>query len=252
MKRVLHRLWSVYFYFLFFVYFAILFPVYFVLLLFKSNVTHDFAHNMNRVWGRFISIPSLIRISSEGRQHLDKKSVYVFAPNHRSYMDIPACNVGIPHSFRFMGKAELNAIPFFGWMFSRLHISVKRESKTSSYQSFIRAKEKIQSGRSVLVFPEGGIPHDKRPVLFRFKDGAFRLAIENEVPIVPVSIVGADKVFPDDGRLLVSPGRIKVKIHQPIQTKGLVVDDMGNLKQQVHDVIRTHLESQQAPSKNIA
>ncbi len=229
-----------------------MFPFYFISLSFRNARTHDFAHSLNRLWGRFITIPTFIRVSSSGKEHLLSKGVYVFAPNHRSYMDIPACHLAIPGSFRFMGKAELDDLPLFGWMYSRLHISVKRESKMSSYQAFIEAGEKIASGRSVVVFAEGGIPKDKSKILHPFKDGAFRLAIENKVPLVPVSISGSDTVFPDDGRLLARPGKIVVTIHPPIATTLMNANDLESLKQEARRIIGNHLEQFQSRMKNPA
>ncbi|MCB9231863.1 MAG: 1-acyl-sn-glycerol-3-phosphate acyltransferase [Bacteroidia bacterium] len=237
MKNILYRIWSLWFYFLFVGLFVLIFPFFWILLSFKKPWTHNLAHKINAVWGRCITYGALVFTRSYGQRKLDKNTAYVFAPNHSSYLDIPVCNLAIRNQFRFMGKAELNKIPLFGWMFNRLHVAVQRESKIGSYRSFIKAQQKLQEGLSVLIFPEGTIPDKKKVTLGRFKDGAFRLAVENQVPLVPVSIIGTDRALPDDGKLLLHPGKVKVIFHDPIETRGLTLDDVPELKQKVFDLI---------------
>lgn len=237
MKKVLLRIWSVWFYILFIVFFLVIFPFHFLLLLINARWAHNLSHRLNQLWGVVILYPTGVWLKSENRKKVDPKGVYIFAPNHSSYLDIPICNVSILTSFRFIGKAELNKLPLFGYMFKRLHIPVNRGSITDSYKSFVAAKEKLQEGTSVLVFPEGTIPDKKKVTLLRFKDGAFRMAIENQVPIVPMTILGADKAFPDDGTLLLYPTRVRVIYHDPIDTSGMTVDDAPALKRQVYAII---------------
>lgn len=237
MKSVLLRIWSIYFYTLFFGFFALIFPLHFFLLMTRKRWAHDIAHRLNMVWGWVILYPVGVWVRSERQNRLKRNQTYIFAANHTSYLDIPICNLSIHPSFRFIGKAELNKLPLFGYMFKRLHISVNRGSVTDSFKSFKRARKKLDNGRSILIFPEATIPDKTQVTLKKFKDGAFRMAIEAGVPVVPVTILGADIAMPDNGKLLIYPHRIRVIIHDPIPTLGLELSDAAKLRDQVYDLM---------------
>lgn len=242
MKIVFLRIYSFFFYIVFLGFFALIFPLHFILLQFNTRWTHNASHWLNGLWGWVVLYPFGIWIKKEGKHHLKKGQVYIIAPNHSSYLDIPICNVSIPITFRFLGKAELNSLPVFGYMFKRLHIAVNRENRKDAYGSYVKAREKLEDGTSVLVYPEGTIPDKTKVTLLRFKDGAFRMAIANKVPLVPVTIVGANRALADDGKLLIRPTRIKVIFHEPIDTAGMTLDDIPAFRQQVYDLIYTTLE----------
>jgi 1-acyl-sn-glycerol-3-phosphate acyltransferase len=237
MKKVLQRLWSIYFYILFVGFFALIFPFHFVLLQTNRRWAHDWAHRLNMAWGWIIMYPVGVWVRAEGHHRLSKSETYIFAANHTSYLDIPICNLSIRPSFRFIGKAELNDLPLFGYMFKRLHIPVNRGSVTDSFKSFKHARQKLDDGRSVLIFPEATIPDKTQVTLKRFKDGAFRLAIEAGVPLVPVTILGADIALPDNGKYLIRPYRVKVIIHEPISTDGLQLSEAAVLRDQTYGLI---------------
>lgn len=244
MKRVALRIWSIWFYLLFAGFFLCIFPLHFIFLRIRRPWAHNFCHWLNKVWGIVILYPTGVWLRREGHEQLDKRQVYIFAPNHGSYLDIPICNVSVPPTFRFIGKAELNSTPFFGYMFKRLHIPVNRGSVTESYKSFLQAKEVLRDGTSILLFPEGTIPDKSKVTLLRFKDGAFRMAIELGVPIVPVSIMGASEALPDDGRYLLHPTRVRVVFHAPIETSGMQLAEANALKDRVYRTIYEQLTGQ--------
>jgi 1-acyl-sn-glycerol-3-phosphate acyltransferase len=244
MKHFLLRLWSIFFYLLFGCFFALIFPLHFLLLLSSHVWAHDVSHFLNRLWGFVIMYPTGLWVTWEGRRQLQRGQPYLFTPNHTSYLDIPICNVSIHRSFRFMGKAELNSLPLFGYMFKRLHVSVNRGSVTDSFKSFKLAQRKLEEGRSLLIFPEATIPDKKSVTLKKFKDGAFRMAIETGVPIVPVTILRADKALPDDGRLIIHPQGIRVVFHTPIATTGMTVADAPALRDRVYQLIFDTLVTQ--------
>ncbi len=247
MKNILLRIWSIFFYVLFVGFFVLIFPLHVIFLQFKGKWAHNFSHRLNMVWGWVITFPLGVWLKSEGREKVDRKGTYIFAPNHSSYLDIPICNVSILNSFRFIGKAELNSLPLFGYMFKRLHIPVNRGSVTASYKSFLHAKEVLKSGTSVLLFPEGTIPDKTKVTLLRFKDGAFRMAIESKTPIVPVSIINADRALADNGKWLLRPTRVKVIFHDPIETAHLEMSDAAALKEQVYETIHVALTGKKSP-----
>ena len=99
----------------------------------------------------------------------------------------------------------------------------------------------LDRGISVVIFPEGTIPQKGLPKMIPFKDGPFRIAIEKKVPVVPVTMPYNRKILPDDGKYLIKPGRAKVIIHQPIETKGMSLKDIGRLKKEVFEIIEKQL-----------
>ncbi|MCK8143452.1 1-acyl-sn-glycerol-3-phosphate acyltransferase, partial [Flavobacterium sp. I-SCBP12n] len=137
---------------------------------------------------------------------------YMLIANHTSMMDIMMMLVAVKnHPFVFVGKKELAKIPLFGFIYKRVCILVDRGNSKSRYQVFERAQSRIKQGLSICIFPEGGVPDDESIVLDEFKDGAFRIAIEHQLPIVPL-------VFFDNKKRLSytffsgSPGRMRAKI----------------------------------------
>ena len=158
-----------------------------------------------------------------------------------SYLDIPT--VGLKsHTFVFVGKI-IPRIPFFGYMYNRLHITVDRTSLRSKYNTYVRAKEAIDRGISILMFPEGGIISTNPPKMAPFKDGPFRLAIETKVPIVPVTIPFNWQILPDE-TFLIRRRSIKVIYHPPIDTNGLTLADLDSLKEKTFNIIEAEIQKQ--------
>ncbi|AFD07154.1 1-acyl-sn-glycerol-3-phosphate acyltransferase [Solitalea canadensis DSM 3403] len=169
---------------------------------------------------------------------LTKDGVYVYCPNHTSFLDSPLLLILCNGNHHFIGKEELLKVPVLKLFFKTIDITVKRESKLSSYRAFKRASENIENGMSLVIFPEGGILERYPPQLHHFKNGAFRLAIEKQVPVIPITLANVWELFFDDGKLYGSrPGVIDIFVHKPIETIGLTPDDDEMLKNQVYHVI---------------
>lgn len=173
-----------------------------------------------------------------------KNKAYVICPNHCSYLDIVTTYIAIPEYFHFMGKAELKNIPLFGHFFKEMNIPVDRGSIVSSHKAYQRAAEDLDKGVSVAIFPEGTIP-ETAPKLKAFKNGAFRLAIEKQVPVLPVIYLDNYKIMPDGilkrmhaGR----PGKTRLIVLPPVETKGLTREDLEALKSKVHYLMQAELE----------
>lgn len=215
---------------------VLVFPIYYYLLSVRSRRNDDRAHELNRIWAKTILAINGIQVQVKGRHHLSKGKAYVYVPNHNSYLDIPVSYLAFPGSFRFIGKIELTKVPLFGWMYKRLYITVDRSSRLDSYRSFVNAAQKVREGLSMVIYPEGTIASHKK-VLTKFKDGAFRVAIETQTPIVPVSVLFSDRVLPDNDLFRVYPGRVQVIIHEPIPTDNITEDQIEDLKNQVHQVL---------------
>ncbi len=144
--------------------------------------------------------------------------------------------------YHFMGKEELRENPVLGIFFRTIDISVSRASKISAFRAFKKAGENLKQGMSLIIFPEGKIDDVYPPVLQEFKNGPFRLAIENNIPIVPISITNVWKVMWDDGFKYGSrPGIVDVFVHEPILTSTLVVENDDTLKTIVFNKINSKL-----------
>lgn len=135
-----------------------------------------------------------------------------------------------------MGKSSLAKVPLIGYMYSRLNVLVDRKSPKSRAEALAKAGSQIDKGISLVIFPEGTIP-ETPPFTGPFKDGAFRLAIEKQIPIVPVTIPYNWLILPDDGKWLGKPNIAMAIFHEPISTKGLSLADVKGLMEQTNQVI---------------
>ena len=233
-------IWRVWFYFL--VIFTILpvFPV-LVILIAKENRYPVFCRIAN-AWGKTMLFLMGFWTEVTYEEKLEPGKSYMLSANHTSMLDIMvmfAIMKGNP--FVFVGKAELAKIPVFGYIFKKTSILVDRSSVSSRKSVFDEANRRIELGRSICIFPEGEVPKDESLVLTSFKNGAFILAIEHNIPIVPMSFYDNKKHFSYtffSGK----PGKLRVKIHKPISTTGMQLnEDKNKLKKQVYDLIYTDL-----------
>lgn len=188
-------------------------------------------HGCARVWSRLILKTSGIRVRVEGLENANPNQTTIYCANHPSAMDIPILFVSLPVQFRFLAKRPLFNIPFLGWHLRRSgHIPVDREHPREALKSLDQAAEKIQEGRSVVLFPEGSRSRDAR--MLPFKSGSFYLAIRAGVPIVPITLNGTRAVLKPD-TYHVRPGQIQVILHPPIPTAGLTLNDVEALSERV-------------------
>jgi 1-acyl-sn-glycerol-3-phosphate acyltransferase len=141
-----------------------------------------------------------------------------------------------------MGKDSLSKIPLFGFIFRGLNITVNRQSKTDSYQAFEKSKQAISEGKSITIFAEGGINNKKLPGLLLFKDGAFRCAIEKQVPIVPV-IMPFNWIVLPPYKAFLKNHLLHITYLKPISTQGMTLSDIESLKKQVYEVMLEELNS---------
>ena len=134
----------------------------------------------------------------------------------------------------------MEQIPLFGYMYKKLHITVDRSSLKSKFNTLKLSMQAIDEGKNLIIFPEGGILTEKDPVIGRFQDGAFRVAIEKQIPIVPVTIPYNWIILPPN-EFLLRWHRLKIVFHEPISTAGLGSSDIEDLKQKVFQVIQDEL-----------
>lgn len=161
--------------------------------------------------------------------------------NHTSMTDIMLMLVTVRNPFVFVGKKELVKIPLFGYFYKRTCILVDRGNQRSRKEVFDRAQRRLSEGTSICIFPEGGVPDDLDVVLDTFKDGAFRLAIDHHIPIVPMVFYDNKKRFPyvfTKG----SPGKMRVKIKKFIPTQGKAQEQRKELREYTREIILKELQ----------
>lgn len=173
---------------------------------------------------------------------VDRKQSYMFVANHTSMTDIMLMLYCVKNPFVFVGKKELTKIPIFGFFYKRTCILVDRNSQRSRKEVFDQAHARLHDGTSICIFPEGGVPEDESLLLDEFKDGAFRLAIDHQIPILPLTFFDNKKRF-SYTFFSGSPGRMRAHIHHEISTEGLTQENKKELKEKTHKIILKTLEA---------
>ena len=196
---------------------------------------------MARIWAKFILFGMGFFPKVEIDQEIVEGKSYMFVSNHTSMTDIMLMLSVVKNPFVFVGKKELAKIPLFGFFYKRTCILVDRTSSKSRMEVFERAQKRLNQGFSICIFPEGGVPDDESIVLSEFKDGAFRLAIDHQIPIVPITFADNKKRF-SYTFFSGSPGQMRVKIHHFFDTKDLNPDYKKTIKIEVRQVILKQLQ----------
>ena len=169
-----------------------------------------------KVWAMLFCWLNFVTVRVRGRENINKKTSYVFVANHQGAFDIFAIYGFLGHNFKWMMKASLRKIPFVGYAcYKAGHIFVERGNAMSVRRSMEKAERQLSGGMSMVVFPEGS--RTKTGRMGTFKRGAYMLATEFNLPVVPVTIDGSYKIMPSGGKMkLPTPGVIRMTIHQPI------------------------------------
>lgn len=171
---------------------------------------------------------------------IDWTQPYVICPNHTSVLDITAISYLCKQPFSFMGKIELLKNPVTGMFFKSVDIAVDRKSKISAFRSFKRVHQLVKEHKTIVIFPEGKIDDEYPPQLHEFKSGSFRIAIENQVQIIPVVIHDAWKILWDDGLKRGSrPGTIHITVLAPINTQNLPSEASNQLQTSVYHQMKS-------------
>ena len=240
LKYPLTLLYRIWFYILVLVPIIVLFPLIFASII--SEKTYPLFFKIARIWAKFILIGMGFNYSIEGDEVFEEGKSYMLVANHTSMTDIMLMLIAVKnHPFVFVGKKELAKIPIFGFIYKRVCIMVDRSNSKSRYAVFERAQKRIHQGLSICIFPEGGVP-EEHVVLDEFKDGAFRIAIEHGLPIVPMVFFDNKKRF-SYTFFSGSPGRMRAKIFPIIETKGKTLEDRHELKKEVRQIILAPLEN---------
>lgn len=239
-QAVTRTLWKCWFLVCFAVPFLLLYPFFYFGLITKR---FDFVYKLKRVWSYAISYGTLL--FPEIKYQTKKKPLpqpCIVVSNHTSYLDIVFSTFFIDHTAVYMGKYELLQIPLFKSFFKYLDIPVNRKSIKDSHKAFSDAGLKLDEGLSQVIYPEGTISENGK--LRPFKNGAFKLAIEKQVPIVPVINLN-NWIYLQNGGFFKSngrPGFPVILVGDPIITKGMDEKNIQELKEKVHTFIAQELE----------
>jgi 1-acyl-sn-glycerol-3-phosphate acyltransferase len=216
----------------------ILGPMVFPLALLDRNGKR--AYLIGRIWSWIILKVSGIQVKVEGLSRLQSGKAYIFMANHQSNIDIPVLIHALPKfQLRWLAKRELVFIPVFGWaLWASRHIIVDRASRSEAVATLRTAKQRLQAGVSVVVFPEGTRSPDGR--LLPFKRGGFIMALKMQAPIVPVAIKGSGSLLPKgDWRL--RTGQIEVVVEGPVSVEEYDLKNVGHLVNRVQGVLGSSL-----------
>jgi 1-acyl-sn-glycerol-3-phosphate acyltransferase len=190
-----------------------------------------------RGWGRLIIFFAGVRNTIEGLENVDRSRSYVFVSNHLSNLDAPYHLATMPVGVRFLAKKELYKVPLFGPTLRAVGmVETDRQAHSAAAHREINVQvtRVITMGRSLLIYPEGTRSRDGE--LQAFKKGAFRIAVQNQMPLLPVTIAGTNNVWrPGENRW--RGGNVKMVFHPPIPTTGLGDADIDALHEQVHRLI---------------
>ena len=238
LPRALYKIYAI---LIFVVTFLLIYPFYFITL--SKKKWHFITIEIIRFHVLLMQILGGIIMFVKREEKIPVRKPYVICPNHSSYLDIILLFRVINDYFVFLGKKEIENYPLFHIFFTKkMNILVDRSSNMGSHKAFMQAGEEIDKGNTVLIFPEATI-RNNTPVLNPFKNGAFKLAVEKQVPIVPVTFLGNWKIL--QGSIMfkgkAGPDITRAIVHQSIDTKGMNENDIPALKQKVFDVINAPL-----------
>jgi 1-acyl-sn-glycerol-3-phosphate acyltransferase len=237
-KIIFWTLWRMWFYILFTIPIVIMSPL--LVASIVSEKGYPYYFKMSRIWAKFILFGMGFYYKIERNQILESDKSYMIVANHTSMVDIMLMLAVVKSPFVFVGKKELAKIPLFGFFYKRTCILVDRGCSKSRLEVFNQAQKIIDRGLSVCIFPEGGVPDDESIVLDTFKDGAFRLAIEHQIPILPITFGDNKKRF-SYTFFSGSPGIMRAKIHPQIETFGKTSVDRKAIREEVREVVYSQL-----------
>jgi len=236
-KYVFWLFYRIWFYILVALPILMAFPILLISILKES--WYPFFFKLARLWAKFILIGMGFHWKIEKEETSKDGKSYMFIANHTSMADIMLMLVAVKNPFVFVGKKELANIPLFGFFYRRTCILVDRSSEKSKRAVFLRAQKRLHSGLSICIFPEGGVP-EEHIELDNFKDGAFRLAINHQIPVVPLTFPDNKKRFPF-AFYSGGPGIVRAKIHKFLNTQNLKISDTKALNEKARKVIFNQL-----------
>ncbi|WP_370089397.1 lysophospholipid acyltransferase family protein [Ekhidna sp.] len=239
LKLFVNKAYLIYTGIIFFLLFFILFPFFFLLVILGQK---KYGLVLTRHWTTVFFFLLGMKIDIKNNHLLDKKSTYIFCPNHFSFLDIPLM-AQMPIAVQFVGKESLSKIPAFGYYFRKFHITVDRDSLRSKYKAFKESVDSLKKGFSLTVFPEGGINVANTKNLSEFKEGPFKMALETGFQLVPITIADNWRILPDDEKYLMRwKWKNRIIIHEPIDPSKYSIETLNEFQSEVKNIIQAELD----------
>ena len=243
MKRKINPLAIIYSTFIFAPLAILISAIIFILIIIMTPIAGEkkWGYYPGRVLGRIMCFLALTRIKINGNENINPDKSYIFVANHQSMFDIFLIYGYLNAKFKWIMKQEIRKTPLLGKACESMgHIFVDRSSPMRAQKSLEEAKDRLlQGSNSVFLFPEG--TRSTNGKIGRFKRGAFTIARDLHLPIIPVTISGAYNVLPKNG-WYITPGKITMTIHQPIDTTNLSDDNLNEMIDLVKNTIESKLK----------
>lgn len=233
---LLYKLWVG---FSFWISLMLLYPFFYYLL--QNPKRYPAAFRLKRMWGAILQVMLMCPIQRKYRSALPNEP-YIIVSNHSSHLDTVFMYRVFGAYFLFIGKGELLKWPLFSLFFRTMDIPVDRENGKKAYASLQKAYDAIDRGECIAMYPEGTIPLSS-PRMKSFKNGAFRMAIDKQVPIVPVTWQTNYKVMNNPEKIFSPslPHVVRVVVHEPVYPQGSDESDLVALRNEVFNVINSAL-----------
>jgi 1-acyl-sn-glycerol-3-phosphate acyltransferase len=196
---------------------------------------------LSRIWMAVWLPLAGVRLVIKGKEHFKANQNYVVVCNHNSFMDVPVTSPGIPGANKTIAKIEMARIPLFGIIYRRGSVLVDRKSEESRLKSYAYMKRVLEMGLHMCIYPEGTRNKTNQP-LKEFKDGAFRLAIETQKPIIPAVLFNTKSVLPSNKAVYFWPSKIEMHFLPAVNVSGLEMNDAKALKDKVFDMMWKYIE----------
>jgi 1-acyl-sn-glycerol-3-phosphate acyltransferase len=185
-----------------------------------------------------------VKVEVAGLERLDPNQTYIFTPNHQSLIEVPLFVTYLARNPAYLGKKEIFKYPVFGYGIGLIGVvPVDRSNSPAAVESAKLATENLRRGKSYVVYPEGTRSKDGR--LLPFKKGAFMMAIDAGVPVVPITVSGATKIMPK-AQVKVFPSTVRITIHEPISTAGYSKENVVELMDRTRKKIFAALSEDEA------
>jgi 1-acyl-sn-glycerol-3-phosphate acyltransferase len=213
----------------------------FIFTFFSKKKAPHVAHALSRIWARLLTIIFFGPVRVRNKHFIDPKKTYVFVANHQSQLDIPAYALACKNTIRFLAKAELTKIPLMGYIIRNLYLTVNRTDRSDRNKSIEVMRKSLDEGISVFLCPEGTRNKYEEPPLLEFREGAFRLAVITQTPIATLTLLNTGRKLSPLHPIALAPGAIYGVWDEPIETKGMTLDDVPALKEKVRQSMEKHL-----------
>ncbi len=241
MKRRINPFFVLYELFIFFPIFFIITALTAITTITMSALFGDtkWGYYPGRWWAKITCAIALVKVKIVGNELIDNTQSYIFVANHQSTFDIFLIYGWLDNKFKWIMKNEVAKMPMIGRACKAAgHIFIDRTNARAALRSIEAAAKRLVDGMSVVIFPEG--TRTRNGEIQRFRKGAFQLASNLDLPIVPVTIKGAYEALPRDS-YIIRPGKISMIFHEPIDTQNYNHDNIHELIQQTHEIIKQDL-----------